>query len=58
MVFTLHDKDEELYWPHKICNLNSNEIKALKHFYSELFNISKKSVLVCIYILIFVVFII
>lgn len=56
MVFTLHDKDEELCWPHKICNLNSNEIKALKHFYSELFNISKKSVSVCsIHILIFIV---
>ena len=45
-VFILHDKDEELYWPSKSNNLNSNEIKALKYFYSELFSISKKDLLV------------
>ncbi len=45
-VFILDDKDEELYWPSKLYNLNSNEIKVLKHFYSELFNIPKRSILV------------
>jgi len=45
-VFTLDDKNEELYWPSEACNLNSSEIKMLKHFYSELFNIPKSSLLV------------
>ena len=43
-VFILNNKDEELYWPSKVCNLNSNEIKVLKQFYSELFNIPKRSI--------------
>ncbi|GES92310.1 hypothetical protein GLOIN_2v1522244 [Rhizophagus clarus] len=42
-VFTLDDKNEELYWPSKACNLNPSEMRALKQFYSELFNIPKHS---------------
>lgn len=42
-VFTLDDKNEELYWPSEAYNINSSEIKILKHFYSELFNIPKRS---------------
>jgi hypothetical protein len=45
-VFTLENKNEELYWPSKTCNLNPSEIRALKQFYSELFSIPKNSLTV------------
>jgi hypothetical protein len=48
MVFTSENKNEELYWPSKVCNLNPGEIRALKQFYSELFNVPKRSLLVII----------
>ena len=47
-VFALDDKDEELYWPSKKYTLNLIEIKQLKHFYSLLFNISRRNLLVII----------
>jgi hypothetical protein len=45
-VFTLENKNEELYWPSKTCNLNPSEIRALKQFYSKLFSIPKNSLMV------------
>ena len=51
-VFVLSDQNEELYWPSLCYSLNSNEVKKLKHFYSQLFQVSKKKLEVNIYILV------
>jgi|SRR4051794_10240684 len=47
-IFTLDNEIEEFYTPSSNYKLKVHELKALKHFYSQLFNKKKKNILVSI----------
>ena len=50
-VYVLKNKCEELYWPSINYDLNVTEFGQLKHFYSSIYNTSKRKIKVCNYIL-------